>query len=179
MNVPFIRSLDLDIAWRREEFTDSNLLLVTGSPLQTRSTFVNENPDENFKGSPRVSLRYQPIADLTFRASWGQSFRSPSPNELFTPVFQNFPVLFDPVRGETLQPPSGVWEGGNANLIPETTDSYTAGIVWTPKFFPGFTMTLDVYQLFTTHLLLDADSFAKVLLSTGVVAPDECGLGVS
>jgi len=179
MNVPFIRSLDLDIAWRREEFTDSNLLLVTGSPLQTRSEFVNENPDENFKGSPRVSLRYQPIADLTFRASWGQSFRSPSPNELFTPVFQNFPVLFDPVRGETLQPPSGVWEGGNANLIPETTDSYTAGIVWTPKFFPGFTMTLDVYQLFTTNLVLSADDFAQVLLSTNVVDPDGCGLGVN
>jgi iron complex outermembrane receptor protein len=179
MNIPFVRSLEVDVAWRREEFSDSNLLLVTGSPLQTRSSFVNENPDENFKGSPRVSLRYQPIADVTLRASWGQSFRSPSPTELYTPVFQNFPVLFDPVRGETLQPPSGVWEGGNANLIPETTDAYSAGIVWTPKFFPGFTMTLDVYQLFTTNLVLSADDFAQVLLSTNVVDPDGCGLGVN
>jgi iron complex outermembrane receptor protein len=176
MNVPWIRSLDMSIAWRREEFNDSNLLLVTGSPIQTSATFVNENPDENFKGSPRVSLRYQPIADVTLRASWGQSFRSPSPNELFTPVFENFPVVFDPVRGETLQPPSGVWEGGNPNLIPETTDAYSVGIVWTPKFFPGFTMTLDLYQLFTTNLVLDADSFAQVLLSSGVADPDGCGL---
>jgi iron complex outermembrane receptor protein len=176
MNVPFIRSLDLDIAWRREEFSDTNLLLVTGSPLQTSASFVNENPDENFKGSPRVSLRYQPIADLTFRAGWGQSFRSPSPGELFTPVFENFPVLFDPVNGVTLQPPNGVWEGGNPNLIPETTDSYSAGIVWTPKFIPGFTMTLDLYQLFTTNLVLDADSFAQVLVSTNVQDPDGCGL---
>jgi len=188
MNVPLIRSLDLDIAWRREEFTDTNLLTVIGSPLQTKSSFVNENPDENFGGSPRVSLRYQPIADLTLRFSWGQSFRSPSPNELFTPVFQNFPVLFDPIRGETLQPAAGVWEGGNANLIPETTDSYSAGIVWTPKFIPGFTMTLDVYQLFTTNLVLDADSFAQVLVSNNVIDPDGgldangnslCGLGVN
>jgi iron complex outermembrane receptor protein len=178
MNIPFVRSLDLDIAWRRESFDDTNLLLVTGSPLQTRATFVNENPDENFGGSPRVSLRYQPIADLTLRASWGQSFRSPSPNELFTPVFQNFPVLNDPVRGETLQPPNGVYEGGNANLIPETTDAYSAGVVWTPKFFPGFTMTVDVYQLFTTNLVLDADSFAQVLLTTNVPDPDGCGLGL-
>jgi iron complex outermembrane receptor protein len=179
MNVPFVRSLDLDIAWRREEFTDTNLLLVTGSPLLTGASFVNENPDENFGGSPRVSLRYQPIADLTLRASWGQSFRSPTPNELFTPVFQNFPVLFDPIRQETLQPPSGVWEGGNPNLIPETTDAYSAGVVWTPKFFPGFTMTVDVYQLFTTNLILDADSFAQTLLSLNVVDPDGCGLGVN
>ena len=109
MNIPFVRSLDLDIAWRREEFTDTNLSLQPGTPPQLVSSFVNENPDENFGGSPRVSLRYQPIADLTLRASWGQSFRSPSPGELFTPIFQNFPVLFDPVRHETLQPPSGVF----------------------------------------------------------------------
>jgi iron complex outermembrane receptor protein len=176
MNVPWVRSLDLDIAWRREHYRDNNLLLVTGSPVQTKAGFINENPDENFKGSPRVSLRYQPIPDLTFRASWGQSFRSPSPNELFTPVFENFPVLADPVNGTTLQPPNGVWEGGNPNLIPETTDAYSVGVVWTPKFFPGFTMTLDVYQLFTTNLVLDADSFAQVLVSTGVNDPDGCGL---
>ncbi len=175
MNVPFVRSLDMDIAWRREEFSDHNLQIVTGSPVQTSASFVNENPDENFKGSPRVSLRYQPIADLTFRASWGQSFRSPSPNELFTPVFQNFPVVFDPVVGTTLQPPNGVWEGGNPNLIPETTDAYSAGVVWTPKFLPGFTMTLDVYQLYTTNLILSADDFAQVLLTSGVVDPDGCG----
>jgi iron complex outermembrane receptor protein len=179
MNVPFVRSLDLDIAWRREKFTDTNLLLVTGSPVNTTSTFVNENPDENFGGSPRVSLRYQPIADLTFRASWGQSFRSPSPGELFTPVFQNFPQLFDPLNAQTLQPPNGVWEGGNTNLVPETTDAYSAGVVWTPKFLPGFTMTLDVYELFTTALVLDADSFAQVLLTQGVPDPDGCGLGVN
>jgi iron complex outermembrane receptor protein len=166
----------LDIAWRREEFNDTNLQLVTGSPAQTTASFVNENPDENFKGSPRVSLRYQPTADVTFRVSWGQSFRSPGPGELFTPVFENFPVLFDPVRNTTLQPPNGVWEGGNPNLIPETTDAYSAGIVWTPKFFPGFTMTLDVYELFTTNLVLDADSFAQVLVTTGVQDPDGCGL---
>ncbi|MGI8964940.1 MAG: TonB-dependent receptor domain-containing protein, partial [Limisphaerales bacterium] len=179
MNIPFVRSFDVDIAWRREEFSDTNLLLVEGSPLQTASSFVNENPDENYYGSPRVSLRYQPIADLTLRASWGQSFRSPSPNDLYTPVFQNFPVLFDPVRNTTLQPPDGVWEGGNANLKPETTDAYSGGIVWTQKFVPGFTMTMDVYQLFTTNLILDADSFAQVLLTTGVQDPDGCGLGVN
>ena len=40
--------------------------------------------------------------------------------------------------------------------MPEKTDAYSAGIVWTPKFLPGFTMTVDWYQLFTTDLILDA-----------------------
>jgi iron complex outermembrane recepter protein len=178
MNVPWIRSLDLDIAWRREEFDNTNLLLVEGSPAETSASFVNENPDENFKGSPRVSLRYQPVPDVTFRASWGQSYRSPSPNELFTPVFQNFPVLFDPATGATLQPPDGVYGAGSTSLVPETTDAYSAGVVWTPKFLPGFTMTLDVYQLFTTALVLSSASQAQVLLTQGVVDPDDCGLGL-
>jgi iron complex outermembrane receptor protein len=179
MNVPWVRSLDLDIAWRREKFNDTNLLLRTGSPVALTSSFVNENPDENFKGSPRVSLRYQPIADVTLRASWGQSFRSPSPTELFLPVTQNAPVLFDPLVGTTLQPLDGVWQGGNTNLKPETTDAYSGGVVWTPKFLPGFTMTLDVYELFTTALVLDPTSFAQVLVTQGVQDPDGCGLGVN
>jgi iron complex outermembrane receptor protein len=178
MNVPFVRSLDLDIAWRREEFTNTNLLLVPGSPASTQSTFVNENPDENFKGSPRVSLRYQPVADVTFRASWGQSYRAPSPAENFQPVFQNFPVLFDPVVRGTLQPPDGVFGAGSTDLVPETTDAYSVGIVWTPKFLPGFTMTVDAYQLFTTALILSSASRAQVLLTQGVVDPDDCGLGL-
>jgi iron complex outermembrane receptor protein len=178
MNVPWVRSLDLDIAWRREEFDNTNLLLVAGSPAATKASFVNENPDENFGGSPRVSLRYQPIADVTFRASWGQSYRAPSAAENFQPVFQNFPVLFDPVVGSTLQPPDGVYGAGSTDLVPETTDAYSAGIVWTPKFVPGFTMTLDVYQLFTTALILSSASQGQVLLTQGVTDPDGCGLGL-
>jgi outer membrane receptor protein involved in Fe transport len=135
------------------------------------------NDDENFGGTPRVSLRYQPIADITLRASWGQSFRSPTPSSLFDPVSQNFPVLFDPYIGVTLQPPEGVWQGGNIAIQPEKTDSYGAGIVWTPKFLPGFTMTADWYQIFTTDLIISPADFAQVLLSGNVPDPDGFGNG--
>jgi iron complex outermembrane receptor protein len=190
MNVPWVKSLDLDIAWRREEFTNTNLLIVDGSPAITSVSFVNENPDENFKGSPRVSLRYQPVADVTFRASWGQSYRAPTPAENFSPTSQNFPVLFDPFASSTLQPPNGIFAAGNADILPETTDAYSGGIVWTPKFLPGFTMTLDVYQLFTTALILDSVSSAQAFLTENgnsilrgdnppaFADPDGCGLGI-
>lgn len=178
MEVPWVRSLELNFAWRREEFTDNNLLRVIASPVQTRSKFANENPDENFGGSPSISIRYQPLPDLTLRASWQQSVRSPTFEELFTPIFQNFPALFGPGIGITLQPPLGVWEGGNPALRPETTDSYSTGIVWTPKFVPGFTMTMDAYQLFTTNVVIDPDSFAQVLVTQNISDPDGCGLGV-
>jgi iron complex outermembrane receptor protein len=164
MNVPWIRSLDLSIAWRYEKFDDEDQFThVTGS-------FDNANPNEDFGGAPRVSLRYQPTPDLTLRASWGQSFRSPSPANLFDPLVQDFPQIFDPVRGVTLQPPSGVLRAGNPLTFAEKTDSYGAGIVWTPKFLPGFTMTVDWYQLFTTDLILGGNDFAQILASNNQLA---------
>jgi iron complex outermembrane receptor protein len=165
MNVPFVRSLDLDIAWRYEKFND------TDQYTHATGTFDNPNPNEDFGGSPRVSLRYQPTPDVTFRATWGQSFRSPSPANLFDPPTQDFPVVFDPLRGATLQPPNGVLRAGNPNLQAEKTDSYSAGVVYTPKWLPGFTMTIDWYELFTTDLIVSGDDFAQVLLTTNVVDP--------
>ena len=171
MNVPFVRSLDFSIAWRYEKFKDRDDF----SKLKT--SFDNANQNENFGGTPRVSLRYQPIADLTLRAGWGQSFLSPSPQLLFTPTAENFPVLFDPARGNTLQPPQGVWQSSNIALKPEKTDSYSAGLVYTPKWLPGFTMTVDMYQLYTKDLILNAAQDAQVLLSQGTIDPDGFGNG--
>ena len=170
MNIPGIRSLDFTLAWRYEKFDDQDQFTkVTGS-------FDNANPSEDFGGAPRITLRYQPIADITLRASWGQSFVSPSPANLFDPPIQDFPQLFDannPGGGVTLQPPSGVFRAGNPGTQAEKTDSYSAGIVWTPKFLPGFTTTVDWYQLFTTDLILNGDNFAQVLLSGNVLAADQ------
>jgi iron complex outermembrane recepter protein len=171
MNVPFVKSFEFSVAWRYEKFKDRDDF------LKLHSSFDNANQNENFGGTPRVSLRYQPIPDLTLRASWGQSFLSPSPQSLFTPVAENFPVVFDPNRGNTLQPPNGVWQASNIALKPEKTDSYAAGLVYTPKWLPGFTMTIDWYQLFTKDLILSAAADAQVLLSLGIVDPDGYGNG--
>jgi len=182
MNVPWVRSLDMQIAWRYEKFEDRDQYRVGASltpTLPTSASFTNANEDEDFGGSPRVSLRYQPIADLTLRASWGQSFRSPTPDTLFNPGAQNFPVLFDPLQANTFQP--SVQQTGNAAVQPEKTDAYSAGLVWTPKFLPGFTMTMDIYQLFTRDLILGSADFAQVMLTangvsgdTAFVDPDGC-----
>ncbi|MFL6589503.1 MAG: TonB-dependent receptor domain-containing protein [Chthoniobacterales bacterium] len=178
MNVPFVRSFDISLAWRYEKFEDRD------NYFKTTASFDNANQDEDFGGAPRVSLRYQPIADITLRASWGQSFRSPSPTELFNPIAENFPVLFDPLSGAAIQPPGGVWQGGNPTLSPEKTDDYSAGIVWTPKFLPGFTMTADWYQIYTKDLVLSGADFAQLALTinglsggTALVDPDGCGGG--
>ncbi len=172
MNIPGVRTLELGLAYRYEYFDEQDQFIKSN-----HSSFDNSNPDENFGGSPRLSLRYQPIADLTLRATASQSFQAPSPVQLFNPVLQDFPSLFDPVTGAVGQPVGGVFEGGNKGLLPETTDEYTAGLVYSPKFVPGFTLSVDYYNLFTTNLIVDPASFAQFLLTTGVQDPDGFGEG--
>lgn len=152
MQVPWVRSLDISAAYRYEQFDDKDQL------EKANASFDNG-------GNPRLAIRYQPVADLTLRASWGQSFRSPGPADLFAPASQDFSSFFDPLTQQTVQPRDGVSEGGNPALQPEKTDTYSGGVVWTPKFIPGFTMTTDVYQVFTTDLILDSDSFAQLVLT--------------
>jgi iron complex outermembrane receptor protein len=176
MNVPLIKSLDLTIGSRRDEFRDTNLFHVPGSPVQTSTSFVNENRDENFGGSPTVSLRYQPTGDIMLRTSWRQSIRPPAFEELFTPVRQTFSVIGNP--GGTLPLAQATWISGNPELSPETTDAYSTGIVWNPRFLYEFTMTMDVYQIFTTNLILDPGSNTRMLLAENTIDPDGCGLGL-
>jgi iron complex outermembrane receptor protein len=182
MNIPFVRSLDFQVAWRYEKFKDRD------DYSKAKAEFDNPNPNEDFGGSPRVNLRYQPIPDLTLRAGWGQSFLQPGPTALFNPVAENFPSLFDPYKGATLQPPGGTWQGGNKTLLPEKTDTYTAGLVYTPKWLPGFTMTMDWYQIYTKDLILSGANFAALALTANglsllnggpavFVDPDGCGGG--
>ena len=152
LKIPGVRSLEIAVAYRYEEFQNRDQL------FGTRAKFDNG-------GTPRVSLRYQPIADLTLRASYGKSFLSPSPTDLFDRETQSFPVVFDPLIGDFAQPVNGVFVSGNPKLTPEKTDTYTTGLVYTPKFLSGFTMTVDFYQVYTTDVILDPFSFAQIAIT--------------
>ncbi len=50
---------------------------------------------------PKISLRYKPFDDLTFRFSYSESFRAPSVQELFTGPLESFTFVVDPVTGTT------------------------------------------------------------------------------
>jgi len=152
MNIPFVRSLEFQAAYRYEDFDN-------------KDQFTNRTSTFNNNGDVRFTLRYQPTDWITMRASFGESFLSPSPGQLFSPVQENFPQLFDPATGRVLQPPEGVQQGGNTTLRPETTETYAAGIVLTPKFIPGLTVTADLYQLFTRNVILPSSDFASIVLT--------------
>ena len=59
----------------------------------------------------------------------------------------------DPVVGGTDKIPQcpadqcGIAEGGNAALKPEQSDTYSVGLVLTPRFVPGLSFTADYYSI--------------------------------
>ena len=61
--------------------------------------------------------------------------------------------------------------GGNTDLKPEKTETWTAGLVYSPKFVPGFTLTADWYQVFTQDLIVSGLAYAQVLLAADPFNP--------
>lgn len=54
----------------------------------------------------------------------------------------NIGSIQNPTAGQ-----ANVTTGGNINVLPETSDSYTIGLVLTPSFAPGLSLTVDYYSI--------------------------------
>ena len=88
---------------------------------------------------PKVGMRWQPFDDsFTIRSTWGEGFREPSLYELFGSSSSFF-------GGPNFDIP--ILVNSNPRLEPEDSRDFTAGIVYTPKFIPGLTVSLDLYDI--------------------------------
>lgn len=80
--------------------------------------------------NPRIGLRYVPTGDLTLRATWGKSLKAPSFDQMYS---QSVLYLFDAAdlgyagTGQAL-----LTYGGNPELRPETSTSWTIGGEYNP-----------------------------------------------
>ncbi len=118
---------------------------------------------------------WQPVRDIKIRGGYAHSVRAPNISELFSPqntVLTNLqtdpcagaaPVGNANLRavclaqgaptgtiGSITNPTAGqanITTGGNLNLKPETSNSYTVGVVLQPTFFSGFSATVDYYNI--------------------------------
>jgi iron complex outermembrane recepter protein len=122
-NWPAVRQLSLSIAAREDQYSDFG------------STF-----------NPQVGLVWQPIDDLTLRASIGTSFRAPSLFELYTPrtSIPGIPIP-DSSRGGQIAPVTFV-TGGNPDLDAIEATSLTTGFVVKPEALPHFQATASYWR---------------------------------
>jgi len=81
--------------------------------------------------------------------------------------------------GSVLENPAGqynTFEGGNPTLEQEIANTVTAGVVFTPRAFPGFSATVDYYRIKVDDTIgtLEADDIMNQCVATG--DPRLCGL---
>lgn len=121
-----------------------------------------------------VGGRYAPVDGLTFRGAYTRAIRAPSVTELFNPSSSSFVFATDPCdAGEITRGPdpatraancaaAGVPDDftalsnqrsfpgfvfGNPALTNEKSDSFTAGIVFEPRFARGLAITVDYVDI--------------------------------
>ncbi|MCG8506933.1 MAG: TonB-dependent receptor [Sphingomonadales bacterium] len=120
-----MRSLDLSIAARFEEYSDFG------------STF-----------NPKIGLAWSPAEGVVVRANWGTSFRAPLLRELFglsntQPGF----AVFDPnAPGGPALVLANLTEGGNPTLTDEEGESFNVGIEIRPSALPGATFRANYFN---------------------------------
>ncbi|GAW40958.1 Colicin I receptor precursor [Brevundimonas sp. SH203] len=89
--------------------------------------------------NPKIGFNYRPTASLTVRGNWGTSFHAPSLSDMGdgvdtrVQVINASPWLPAGAPFTDLFRPTLILAGGNANLKPETADTWSLGVDWRPQ----------------------------------------------
>ncbi|WP_425998617.1 TonB-dependent receptor domain-containing protein [Caulobacter sp. DWR1-3-2b1] len=154
-DLPFIQSLDLELAGRVSDYT------------------TQPSPVETYK----VAGTWKPFDDLLLRASYNKAIRAPSVGELYAPQSNGFPTSTDNCSARAAPNAatrqacinSGVsasavgvinanqqtqtLTGGNPNLAPEEGKTITYGFAYTPSWLPNFSITGDYFSIEITDAI--------------------------
>src|SRR5947208_17028427 len=99
-------------------------------------------------------MRWQPFDEqLTLRATWGEGFREPSFEELFSSAVSTLEVTHDPLKGGLLESETNTLISSNPNLQPEHSRSFSGGFVYSPKYAPGLNHSVDFCETESTGVV--------------------------
>jgi len=129
-DLPFARSLDFNGAIRYADYS------TTGGVT-------------NWK----LGLTYEPLDGVRFRTTRSRDIRAANLSDLYSGVSQNNPAVIDPFRGNENNSNVVTASQGNPTLRPERGDTFTAGVVLSPSFIPGFSVSVDYYHIIITNAI--------------------------
>jgi outer membrane receptor protein involved in Fe transport len=118
----------------------------------------------------KAGLTYEPFSGLRARATRSRDVRAANLAELFQGVSQANPAIVDPFRGSESNSTVITRNFGNPKLMPEQGDTLTAGLVYQPRWLPGFSASADYYNIKIS------DTIAQL---SGQVIVDQCYAGVA
>lgn len=107
----------------------------------------------------KVGLTYEATDDLMLRAVAATGFRAPSVSELYGGNSGSFDYLEDPWGNEQDQQIL-VIRTSDKDLQPEESDSYTAGLVYSPSYIEGMSLTLDYWRFKVENAIARMDTQA-------------------
>jgi outer membrane receptor protein involved in Fe transport len=126
--------------------------------------------------TPKFAASWRPFDSLLLRASYGEGFRAPDMQELYGNVSESFPPAIDITGCNNGVSPCTSTQyraffGGNPDLQPEESESWTAGLVWNAtdnlSFELGYYNIEFTNQITTISLQrmfqLEADGFANTV----------------
>ncbi len=122
--------------------------------------------------NPKIGVTYRPVESLTFRGNYGTSFHAPSLADLGNSVDSRVQVIpFSPFRAASSSPfdifrPTIVIAGGNANLRPETADTWSVGFDFKPTAIPGLIASATYYNVKFKDAIAVPPITSPVLFST-------------
>lgn len=119
----------------------------------------------------KAGLDYRPIEDLRIRLVASRDIRAPTLFDLFAATQIRNSGLVDPLTGVSAT--TQQVQGGNANLVPEVARTYTAGIVFSPSFLPGFNISIDYYNIKIDNAIgaVDIQTQIRECTSSGGTSP--------
>ncbi len=141
----------------------------------------------------KVNGTWSPVEDITFRGTYSVAIRAPNISELYSGLGQTFEFFNDPclpanlnngtssraTNCSTLLTSLGAnpatyddtrtfnipgMQGGNPNLTEEKAKTWTAGVVLTPSFIRGLTLSADWYDIRLNNAIntVDAQQLAEL-----------------
>lgn len=158
----------------KETFGEVRVPILKDLPLVHELTLqaAGRVSDYNTSGTTEtwnVGGIYSPVESLRVRVMRSKSVRAPNVTELFAPQIQGFQNVTDPCNAPSINDnanrlancralgvPVGfvattgskaVFGGGNGALTPETADTWTVGVTFAPAFIPGFSATVDWFDI--------------------------------
>ena len=94
----------------------------------------------------KAGLDFSVVDGLRLRGTYSRDVRAANLNERFNKT-GGAGSVDDPRTDEVEAINVTVFSGGNPNVNPEKADTFTVGAVFQPEFFPGFSASVDWYQV--------------------------------
>lgn len=159
---PGLRELELQLAVRADNYASNagEQLTVTYVPGVQPPAGATRSRSEFTSVDPTIALKWSPLEDVAARISYGTGFLPPALNQLVSSssIGSVGPWYTDPLRGGTPagDNPSGPYThvtGGNPSLQPEESESWSAGIILTPRVLPGVRLSVDYTRIRKTDTI--------------------------